>query len=172
MKSRSALAGVTAAIVLALGGCATVPGPNAPTVMALPGTHTPPDQFRLDDDACRQVAVASLGYTTPTQAADSVAVANAAAGSLFGAATGAAIGSWSAQAGPGAAIGAGVGLLLGALAAQPAAAATGYNAQRAYDSAYLQCMYARGNKVPAGAVNRGPPVYSYPPSFRPAPPPG
>jgi len=49
------LAAATAALVLAAGlaGCAT---PTGPSISALRGTKTPPDQFRVDDSACRQFA--------------------------------------------------------------------------------------------------------------------
>jgi len=44
-----------AALVLVTGlvGCAT---PIGPSISALRGTRTPPDQFRVDDVACRQLA--------------------------------------------------------------------------------------------------------------------
>lgn len=165
--------GALVAFALVIAGCATVPGPSAPSVAALPGTYVPPDQFRVDDESCRQYAVAAIGNTTPAQAAENAAAANVAGGALFGAATGALIGSATAQAGPGAAIGAGLGLLFGALAGNNAAAATGYGAQRAYDSAYLQCMYAKGNRVPGRAVYQAPRYPSNPaPSSRAYPPPG
>jgi len=71
-------------LVLASGlaGCAT---PTGPSISALRGTKTPPDQFRIDDASCRQFA---------------------------------------------------------------AQAAT----QRAYDVAYFQCMYDKGNQVPGRAL--------------------
>ncbi len=172
MTANKIRAGAIVVLALAIGGCATVPGPNAPSVVALPGTYVPPDQFRVDDESCRQHAVVAIGNTTPAQAAENAAAANVAGGTLYGAATGALIGSASAQAGPGAAIGAGIGLLFGALAGNNAAAATGYGAQRAYDSAYLQCMYAKGNRVPGRAVYQAPRYPTNPaPSSRSYPPP-
>jgi len=52
---RSEFAAATAALLLAVGvvGCAT---PIGPSISALRGTKTPPDQFRIDDAACRQFA--------------------------------------------------------------------------------------------------------------------
>jgi len=49
------LATAATVLVLAAGlvGCAT---PTGPSISALRGTKTPPDQFRIDDSACRQVA--------------------------------------------------------------------------------------------------------------------
>jgi hypothetical protein len=65
----------------------------------------------------------------------------AAAGALFGAASG--------NVGPGAAIGAGAGLLAGSAMAYHPAYGSGWEVQRRYDNAYQQCMYAKGNQVPA-----------------------
>jgi hypothetical protein len=156
------------AAILALAGCVTAP--TGPRVTALPGSAKNFDQFQADDNSCRQYAQSYQG--DPTKAANDAAGANAVIGAGWGAATGALIGSASAQAGPGAAIGAGIGLLFGSLAGANAANATYYHAQQRYDSAYLQCMYARGNQVPAAAVPRyrGPPPYGYPYYPPPAPP--
>jgi len=162
------------AAVLALAGCVTAP--TGPRVTALPGTAKNFDQFQADDVSCRQYAQAYLG-PDPAKPANDAAGANALIGSAWGAAAGAAIGSATAQAGPGAAIGAGIGLLFGSLAGANASGAISYDVQRRYDSAYLQCMYARGNQVPAAAAPRyrgPPPPYGYPyypPPAAPAAPP-
>ena len=52
-----------------------------------------------------------------------------------------------------------------------AAQGSAYDIQRRYDFAYLQCMYAAGERVPmpAGTIDNRPPRYSTPP---PPPPPG
>ena len=161
------------AAIVALAGCVTAP--TGPRVTALPGSAKNFDQFQADDVSCRQYAQSYQG--DPTKAANDAAGANAVIGAGWGAATGALIGSASAQAGPGAAIGAGIGLLFGSLAGANAANATYYGAQRQYDAAYLQCMYAKGNQVPAAAApryNRAPPPYGYPypaPAAPPGPPP-
>ena len=161
---------VPLAVVITLAGCVTAPA--GPRVTALPGTSKNFDQFQADDVSCRQYAQAYLG-PDPAKPANDAAGANALIGSAWGAAAGAAIGSASAQAGPGAAIGAGVGLLFGSLAGANASGAISYDVQRRYDSAYLQCMYARGNQVPAAAAPRSyraPPPYGYPYYPPPAPP--
>ena len=44
-----------------------------------------------------------------------------------------------------------------------------YQLQRQYDVSYVQCMYARGNRVPARFVYRGPPrryAPAYAPDYR------
>ena len=162
------------AATLALAGCVTAP--TGPRVTALPGSAKSFDQFQADDVSCRQYAQYSLGGD-PAKAANDAAAANAAWGAALGAAAGAIIGSAWGQAGHGAAIGAGSGLLWGSAAGSNAAGATYYGAQRQYDSAYLQCMYAKGNQVPAAAAPRyynGPPPYGYPypaPAPPPSPPP-
>ena len=139
------------AAVIALAGCVTAP--TGPRVTALPGSAKNFDQFQADDVSCRQYAQAFLG-PDPAKPANDAAGANALIGSAWGAAAGAAIGSATAQAGPGAAIGAGIGLLFGSLAGANAQGAISYDVQRRYDSAYLQCMYAKGNQVPVAAAPR------------------
>jgi len=167
MRSKWQLLPLAAVVVLA--GCVTAP--TGPRVMALPGTTKSFDQFQADDVSCRQFAQYSLGSTDPTKAANDAAAANAVTGAALGAAAGAIIGSVSGQAGPGAAIGAGTGLLFGSAAGANAAGYTYASAQRQYDSAYLQCMYAKGNQVPLGPRS-GPRPYGYPPPpGAPIPPP-
>ena len=144
--------------VVLLTGCVTVP--TAPMVMALPGSAKGLEQFRVDDDDCRSYAYSIV--VGPTQAASNSAAATAAAGTAIGAAAGAIIGSASGQAGPGAAIGAGTGLLFGSVAGADMLGYSSYALQRQYDAAYVQCMYARGNKVPARVyIGSG---QGYPPS--------
>lgn len=163
---------------LLLGACTVMP--TGPTVLALPGSSKTVEQYQVDAATCQQYAgtiIASSGGGTAA-VADNNAASAAAAGTLLGAATGAAIGSASGQAGQGAAIGAGMGLLFGGAAGSSYASMSSYQLQRGYDSVYLECMYARGNRVPvprryAGGPSR--PVYSNatPPAYPPAnaPPP-
>lgn len=160
------LAPLVALAVLA--GCVTAP--TGPRVMAFPGTSKNFDQFQADDVSCRQYAQYSIGATDPSQAANNAAAANAVIGAGLGAAAGAIIGSATGQAGPGAAIGAGTGLLFGSATGANAAGYTYDQAQRQYDAAYLQCMYAKGNQVPVGP-RYGPRPYGYPPQGAPIPPP-
>lgn len=162
MNVRWQFAGLVAALVLE--GCVTVP--TGPAVLALPGTTKSFDQFWADDVACRDFAQYSLGPGAEKAVADN-ATANAAGGALLGAAAGAIIGSATGQAGSGAAIGAGTGLLFGSAAGANTAGYSSYGLQRRYDMAYLQCMYAKGNQVPAGPRyaphQYGPPPYGPPP---------
>ena len=128
--------------LLALAGCVSMP--SGPSQMSLSGTGKSFDQFRSDDTECRQYATAQIGGNTPEQAATDSGVKSAAVGTAVGAAAGALIGGSSRGAG----VGAGVGLLGGALAGSGAGHQSGHSLQQRYDSAYFQCMYAKGHKVP------------------------
>jgi hypothetical protein len=162
--SKGLLAPLAAALLLA--GCVTAP--TGPKVMALPGTSKSFDQFQSDDASCRQFAQYAVGGD-PTQQANNAAAGNAFWGSALGAAAGAIIGSATGQAGPGAAIGAGTGLLFGSASGANAAGYTYAQAQRQYDSAYLQCMYAKGNQVPMARNAPPPRPYGYAPPGGPPP---
>ena len=162
-----ALASFVAA-ALALGGCVVAP-PSGPSVMALPGEGRSFDQFRNEDFECRQYAGGQTGGT-PQDASVNSGIASAAVGTAIGAAAGALIGGHE-----GAAVGAGTGLLFGSAAGVGAANASGYTLQQRYDMAYTQCMYAKGDKVPAAGEQAAPhyrrrAYYSAPPP--PPPPPG
>lgn len=179
-RNARSVASLAAASVL-LGACTVMP--VGPSVMALPGSGKSVGQYQVDVADCQQHAssvIAASGGATAA-AADNSAASAAAAGALFGAAAGAILGSATGQAGEGAAIGAGAGLLFGGAAGSYYPAMSSYELQRGYDSVYLQCMYARGNKVPMrSGYARGPsrPVYlntppasaSYPPPGTPPPP--
>jgi hypothetical protein len=131
-----------------LAGCTVMP--TGPSVMALPGSGKDVDQYQADVAACQQYANAVIAANSGNAAAaDNSAASAAATSALVGAAAGALIGSVSGQAGQGAAIGAGTGLLFGGAAGSSYTAMSSYQLQRGYDGAYLQCMYSRGNKVPA-----------------------
>lgn len=164
------------ATALGLAACAVVP--SGPTVMALPGTNKTFDQFRGDDYNCRQFAFAQVGGTTPQQNANTSAVGSAVVGTALGAAAGAAF-----NGGTGAAVGAGVGLLTGAAVGAGSSYNSAYGTQRQYDAAYVQCMYASGNRVPVyGQMMASPsappperaamPPSNYQPYYPPPPPPG
>lgn len=158
-----------------LGACSVMP--PGPSVMALPGTGKTFDQFRADDNSCRQFAFQQVGGATTNQAATNSAVGSAVVGTALGAAAGAAF-----NGGSGAAVGAGAGLLAGTLFGAGAAQGSAYDVQRRYDYAYLQCMYANGDRIPVqgrmrtiqpsdggGYVTAPPPP---PPGSPPPPPPG
>ena len=128
-----------------IGGCVSVP--TGPSVMALPGTGKTYEQFRRDDTECRQYAFQQVGGTTSGQAATNAGVQSAVLGTVIGAVAGAAFGGHD-----GAAVGAGTGLLVGSMAGTGAAQQSSYGTQRQYDHAYIQCMYARGERVPVSAT--------------------
>lgn len=111
--------------------------------MALFGLGQSFAKFCGDDGFCRNYANQAVGGTTPATSATNAGVASAALGTVVGAAVGAAIDGSS-----GAAVGAGVGLLAGSVGGVAASNASAYTVQERYDQSYVQCMYARGHKVP------------------------
>ena len=165
-------------VLLMAGACTTIP--TGPSVMVMPGTGKSFDQFRADDADCRQFAQSQIGGTTPNQTAIDSGVKSAVIGTAIGALAGAAMGGHN-----GAGVGAGVGLLVGSTAGAGAGEASAYGMQRRYDNAYIQCMYAKGDRIPgsgrltqgpAQVVNMPPPRSSNsaappPPSAYPPPPP-
>ena len=163
MNHRVIASSCMAALLLA--GCVALP--VAPTVMALPGSAKGLDQFRADDDYCRAYAQARIGG--PAQVASGNAAASAAAGTALGAAAGALIGSASGNAGAGAAVGAGTGLLFGSAYGADPYGYSYYALQQQYDAAYVQCMYAHGNRVPVRGSYGGPVQGRVPPEYAPAP---
>lgn len=166
-------------IALLLSACATTP--NGPSAMALPGSGKSFDQFRYDDSSCRQYGLEQSGGTTANQAANNSLATSAVVGTAIGAVVGAAAGGHNS-----AGIGAATGLVVGTAAGTGAAQASSYNAQQRYDNAYVQCMYAKGHRVPVAgrfvteprsAAPYGPPPARYippppPPQGYAPPPPG
>ena len=163
--------------------CTTIP--TGPSVMALPGTGKNFDQFRADDAECRAYAQYQIGGTTAQDSAVDSGVKSAVVGTAVGALAGAAMGGGHQGAG----VGAGTGLIVGSMAGSGASQASGRSAQQRYDHGYVQCMYARGQKVPvsgqlgsaamrpqyAPAPSNAPPPAGYveppAPSYAPPPPP-
>ena len=139
-------------------GCATVP--TGPSVMVLPAQGKPFDQFRSEDALCRQWARQQIGLS-PQETVNQNTTTGAVIGTIVGAGVGAALGAASGHAGQGAAIGAGTGLLFGAAEGSDTGRYYGYEAQRRYDHAYVQCMYAKGNQIPGVTPRRR--TYSPPP---------
>jgi hypothetical protein len=138
--------GAAVGSALLLAGCVVMP-PSGPSLQSLPGSRMSFEQFQFDDAACRQYASAQIGGRSAAENAQDSAVTSAVAGTAIGAAAGAAIGGNS----QGAAVGAGIGLLTGAMAGLGASETSYYASQRRFDSAYYQCMYARGHKVPVSS---------------------
>lgn len=154
-----------AAVALVLTACVTLP--EGPSVMVLPGTGMSFEQFRQDEYQCRRYAAEQIGQT-PEGASDSSGLRSAAVGTAVGAVAGAAIGGRR-----GAGVGAGTGLVVGSVAGANTAQVSGYEAQKRYDNAFIQCMYAKGHRVPVSGRysperQGAPPALQHPPP----PPPG
>lgn len=161
-------------LLLALTACVSVP--TGPSLMALPGANKDFDQFRADEAMCRNYASQAIGAATADNASANAGVTSALVGTLVGAAAGAAI-----DGSHGAGVGAGVGLVAGSMAGVGAADASRYGTQQRYDQSYVQCMYARGHKVPVAGgytvrrTTSAPAVPGpdyVPPAGNPPPPPG
>lgn len=129
------------AALLMLSACTTVP--TGPGILALPGTGRSFDEFRNADYDCRQFAFGQVGGSTANQAAVESGVKSAALGATVGALAGAAMNGQQ-----GAGVGAGLGLLIGGATGVEAGQASAYGSQQRYDNAYIQCMYAKGHRVP------------------------
>lgn len=151
-----------------LAGCVYMP--TGPSVMVLPGSRMSFEQFRQDDYLCQDYASGRVGDSNYNQASADSQIGTAVVGTAIGAATGAAFGG-----GTGAAIGAGTGLVAGSMVGMGEGRRSGYATQEAYDNAYIQCMYAKGHRVPVSGQ------FSYEPqpapqsgaaSIPPPPPPG
>lgn len=158
--------GLKAVVLLAaagvLGGCATMP--TGPNVMVLPGPGKTFDQFQTDNAVCRQYARMQIGGASAAQTANNTTLKSAGVGALLGGALGAALGE-----GRGAAVGAATGAALGTAAGSSEGAQQGYSMQRRYDYAYMQCMYARGNRIPVAGHFQAPPEQQR--EYYPPPPP-
>jgi outer membrane lipoprotein SlyB len=141
-----------------LAACAA-PMPSGPAVMVLPGSGKSFDQFRFDDNECRQFASAQIGGQTPDQASSDAGGRSAALGAAVGGLAGAALGG-NAR---GVVAGAALGTAGGAVAGSGAGAQSGRTLQQRYDVGYQQCMYAKGHQIPMAS--------RYDRSSRPAPAP-
>jgi hypothetical protein len=148
-------------MLLAFGGCATLP--TGPSVRVMPTPGKPFDQFMSEDAICRQWAERQIGMN-PQEISSQNAVSGAAVGTAIGAGAGALLGAASGKVGAGAAIGAGSGLLIGTASGASSGQIYGEEVQRRYDNAYVQCMYSEGNQVP-GIVTQ--PARRYTPNYPP-----
>jgi len=143
--------------------------------MTLPGSGKTFEQFRYDEYECRQYAYEQVGGVTAQQSSRASGLESAAVGAGLGAIAGTAIGG-----GSGAAIGAGTRLAAGGLVGSGTASTSAYINQQRYDISYIQCMYAKGHRVPIDGRITSDPAYSGnsirrnsapTPSFIPPPPP-
>lgn len=136
--NKTTITGTLAALSL-LAGCASMP--TGPTVLVLPGTYKSIDQFRADESQCRNDALRQV-----TGSPNDDGVRDAVVGTAIGAVAGAAIGGQQ-----GAGVGAGAGLLFGSAVGADSGRRYTYDSQRQYDNAYIQCLYAKGHRVPVSA---------------------
>lgn len=137
-------------VSVVLAGCASAP--VGPRVAVMPAPGKPFDQFMVEEQICRHYAEQSVG-----QPANDAAAQNFAGGAFLGTVIGAAVGAFAGGE-KGAAIGAAAGLAAGSAAGSSQSARAAWDAQRLYDIAYQQCMYAKGNQVPGYAIQQTPPV--------------
>src|ERR1700682_1590124 len=134
IRLRGSIPLVALALVM---GCDTMP--QAPTVTTLPGIHKSVDEFRTDDVDCRQYAAAQLGSAVSASRGLGGGLTGALSGSAVCAATNPAVGGDRS-----ATRGTAGSLIDGTDSAQFA----GFGLQQRYNCAYVQCMYARGDRVP------------------------
>jgi hypothetical protein len=160
----------TVACLGALAGCASVP--NGPSVAVMPAPGKSFEQFNTEDSVCRQFAQNSIGASASQAATDSE-VKSIAIGTAIGAVAGTLAGGHQ-----GAGSGAAVGMMGGAAIGSGEAQYGGREAQRRYDIAYEQCMYAKGNQLPQGGYYQPRVIYAQPPApsapaptYYPPPPP-
>jgi hypothetical protein len=162
--------GTAVVAVVALAGCAVAP-PSGPSVAVMPGQGKSFEAFQADDAACRQYAAQQTGIA-PQEAANQSLVGSAALGTVLGAAAGAAIGAAAGNPAMGAAIGAGSGAVLGTGYGAGAAQYSADSVQYRYDTGYVQCMSAKGERAPqmpvaqtASAAPYPYPAYPYYPTY-------
>ncbi len=136
-------AAIATAVALVLTGCAQTP--TNPQVGVAPSQAKSFQAFQADQAYCKQYAQSQVAGQA--QQANRTQALGAGGGALGGAALGAAGGAIGGNAGAGAAIGALSGLALGAAGGAIASNREQEATQRAFDQAYAQCMYARGNDV-------------------------
>ncbi len=126
---------------LMMTACTSVP--TGPTVNVMPGKDSTFEQFKADDETCRDYAEERAG--DPDNSQSMTTLKNAAVTAAVGALAGAALDHGHGRS---AAVGAGAGLILGTLGGAGASGEARRDAQVKYDNAYTQCMYAKGHDVP------------------------
>lgn len=152
-------------LAMLMGGC-TATVPHEPSMLVLPGAGKSFEQFRADNDTCKQFAREQVGGQTADAAAADSGVRSAAVGTILGAAVGAA-----ANGGRGAGVGAGAGLAIGGLEGTRAAEVSGGRLQQRFDYGFIQCMYAKGHRVPVAHSSLMDDFFQSPPGQRYYPPP-
>ena len=132
------------AVVPLLGACVTVPG--GPSVMVLPGSGKPFEVFQADDDSCRQWASHRSGRVPNEPVTGGVHRCDYRDPAWRGARR--RHRRRSRQSGPGRGRRCRERFFFGTATGASADAQTGMSMQQRYDTAYTQCMYAKGNQIP------------------------
>jgi hypothetical protein len=158
MVNRKSLA-LALSSTLLFTACATTP--MGPTVQVMPNPNKPFPIFQQDQEQCKQYAQSQVAGQADN--ANKAAAGQAALGVLLGGALGAAAGNHQ---------GAGVGAATGAIAGTTAGAGSSQTAQLSiqdqYNTAFMQCMYSRGNQVPGALMAQAAPPPAAPASMPPA----
>jgi uncharacterized protein YcfJ len=128
--------------LVVLAGCA-VNAPPGPRVAVMPPPGKPFEQFANEEQYCRGYAQNNVGGQTPGESSGQSVAGSAVVGTVIGAAAGSLLGGRH-----GTATGAGMGLITGTMIGAGQGARSAADTQRAYDIAYQQCMYAKGNQLP------------------------
>lgn len=128
--------------LVVLAGCA-VNAPPGPRVAVMPPPGKPFEQFAAEEQYCRGYAQNNVGGQTPGEVSGQSVAGSAVVGTVIGAAAGSLLGGRH-----GTATGAGMGLITGTMVGAGQGARSAADTQRAYDIAYQQCMYAKGNQLP------------------------
>ncbi len=127
--------------LMTLLACAAVP--PGPEVEVMPSPDKSFEQFANDDLVCRDFAADRSGAVKA--AAGQETAKGAVAGAAAGAVAGAMIGHGDSEA---IGTGAGAGLILGGAHGMEQEHEARDTVQYRYDTAYMQCMYAKGHQVP------------------------
>lgn len=121
-----------------LAGCATAPA--GPHVSVMPAKGKTLEQFKVDDQICKDYAQAQIGDDLEKSSAINTLM-DMAIGGATGALGGQAIGHNT----KGTVAGAGIGMALGLAAGAYQANKASEDAQIRYDNAYQECMHIKGH---------------------------
>ncbi len=130
--------------------------PDGPRVVVNPEPGKPPDLFAAEQDFCRSEA--EFGVESDTGSGS--ILRSAVIGTVLGAAAGAV---FSGRRHDNTGIGAVAGMVIGAANGASRQSADDEYAQRRYDTAYEQCMLAKGNGTPRAVYRQAAPRYAPPP---------
>jgi len=122
---------------------ACVSAPTGPTITVMPREGKPFEVFKKEDQERREFAQNSV--QDGNAAALKAGAISAATGAAIGAAAGA---MYQGGSGPNVGTGAAIGMVGGAAVGAMGASNKETQAQTQYNTAYQQCMYAKGNQVP------------------------